>query len=336
MAQTESRAAPGWNIKQPYGPRAVLIVLVGFILLTISAHRLQLDTLAGQVIEFAQTTVGLKESSQIGRGFSRITDTMFPIALAESTPIDEADALDIGPLPAFARIETTVREVSSINPETLEIETTRVETKVLVEPIGYLLFVGSKMLETIEIAIWATLFAVVFSVPLALLSARNYTPHLALYGLARSCVGLMRSVPEFVSALFFVLAFGFGPIAGILALAMHSIGFLGKFYAEDIETADQKPQEALRATGLGQLAVLRVAVLPQVLPSYAGLTLYVLDRNIRMATVIGLVGAGGIGQELKGRYDMFQYDHVGTILLAILVTVLALDQIASRIRKRLI
>jgi phosphonate transport system permease protein len=139
-----------------------------------------------------------------------------------------------------------------------------------------------------------------------------------------------------ISALFLVLAYGFGPIAGILALGLHAAGFLGKFYAEDIENADRGPQEALQAIGAGKLKVLWFGVLPQVFPQYIAYTLYILDRNVRMAIVIGIVGAGGIGQELKGRYDMFNYGHVSTILLALFVTVFLLDQLSARIRARLI
>jgi phosphonate transport system permease protein len=102
-----------------------------------------------------------------------------------------------------------------------------------------------------------------------------------------------------------------------------------------IEDAADGPQEALRAIGAGRLKVLRYAVLPQVLNQYIAYTLYVLDRNVRMATVVGLVGAGGIGQELKGRYDMYNYSHMGTILLAIFITVFVLDQIAAHLRRRL-
>jgi phosphonate transport system permease protein len=111
---------------------------------------------------------------------------------------------------------------------------------------------------------------------------------------------------------------------------------LGKFYAEDIENADRKPQEALEAIGSGKLRTLWWGVLPQVMPQYVAYTSYILDRNLRMATVIGLVGAGGIGQELKGRFDLFQYGHVMTILLAIFLFVFALDQLSARIRARMI
>ena len=193
-----------------------------------------------------------------------------------------------------------------------------------------------KMVQTVEIAIWGTLLSVLLSIPLAYLAARNYTPSRFTYTLARGSISLLRSAPELIVALFLVLAYGFGPIAGVLALGLHAAGFLGKFYAEDIENADKKSQEALEAIGAGKLKTLWYGVLPQVLPQYIAYTLYILDRNIRMATVIGLVGAGGIGQELKGRFDMFQYDHVATILIAIFIVVFLLDQFSARLRARLI
>jgi phosphonate transport system permease protein len=139
-----------------------------------------------------------------------------------------------------------------------------------------------------------------------------------------------------ISALFLVLAYGFGPVPGILALGFHAAGFFGKFYAEDIENSDKGPQEALFAIGASKLKVLWFGVLPQVLPQYIAYTLYILDRNVRMATVIGIVGAGGIGQELKGRYEMFNYGHVSTILLVLFITVFLLDRLSARLRARLI
>ena len=272
---------------------------------------MQLDRMASQIGDFALEAVGLRESSQIGRGMGSVTRDMFPIAISDRRPIDLMDGLDESRLPFLAHIETVEVQTTELDPDTLQMTTKVSERQFLVEPIGYLLFVLGKMVETIEIAIWASLIAILVSLPLAWLC-------------------------ELISALFLVLAFGFGPIAGILALSFHSIGFLGKFYAEDIEAANKSPQQALKATGASDFAILRIAVLPQVLPSYTGLSLYILDRNIRMATVIGLVGAGGIGQELKGRFDMFQYDRVGTMLLVIFLTVMALDLISARFRKRLV
>lgn len=157
-----------------------------------------------------------------------------------------------------------------------------------------------------------------------------------VYTAARIVVSFLRAIPEMISALFLVLAYGFGPVAGILALGLHSAGFFGKFYAEDIENADNGPQEALRAIGANRLKVLWYGVLPQVFPQYIAYTLYILDRNVRMATVIGIVGAGGIGQELKGRYEMFNYGHVTTILVVLFVTVFLLDRLSARLRARLI
>ena len=170
--------------------------------------------------------------------------------------------------------------------------------------------------------------------PLAYFSSINYSQIGVFYTLARGIVSFFRAIPELISAMFLVLAFGFGPIAGVLALAIHSAGFLGKFYAEDIENAAKGPQEALRAIGVSKIKTLRFAVLPQVLPQYVAYNMYILDRNVRMATVIGIVGAGGIGQELKGRYDMFEYGHVATILVMIFITVFLLDQISGKIRSK--
>ena len=325
-----------WYLKQPFGGKSLLVLLLIIIASSISAERMQLDRMASQIGDFALEAVGLRESSQIGRGMGSVTRDMFPIAISDRRPIDLMDGLDESRLPFLAHIETVEVQTTELDPDTLQMTTKVSERQFLVEPIGYLLFVLGKMVETIEIAIWASLIAILVSLPLAWLCASNYSPHPLIYGVARSLVSLLRSIPELISALFLVLAFGFGPIAGILALSFHSIGFLGKFYAEDIEAANKSPQQALKATGASDFAILRIAVLPQVLPSYTGLSLYILDRNIRMATVIGLVGAGGIGQELKGRFDMFQYDRVGTMLLVIFLTVMALDLISARFRKRLV
>ena len=335
---TESRqtGAELWRVKPAFDWKTVLAVVVAFALLSVSAHRMELHRLSSQLGEFLQASVGLKESSQVGRGIGSVAKQMYPLAIAERTPVSLIDHFDADHLPLLSHLKTETVEESVLDAETMQMTTRLVEKTYLVEPVGYLTFTLGKMLETVEMAVWASLFAVLVSLPLAWVAARNFTPHPVLYGLARSFVSFLRAVPELISALFLVLAFGFGPIAGILALALHSVGFLAKFFAEEIEAADKVPQDAIRATGAGDLAVLRLAVLPQVLPSYTALTFYILDRNIRMGTVIGLVGAGGIGQELKGRYDMFQYDHVATILLIIFLSVLALDALAARLRRKLI
>lgn len=333
---TRAPAPQAARLDPPYGWRTALVALVVALVLIVSGQRVELDRFAALVSQAVLAQLGLAEESQVGRGLGRMVQSLFPLALAERRELDRLPDLDRDALPWLARIERVETTRYELDRTTLSLVPI-VETKeYLVEPFGYLLRVLGKMLETLEIALWATILSVMASAPLALAAARNYTPHRLVYYAARGTVSFLRAVPELVSALFLVLAFGFGPIAGIVALGLHAAGFLGKFYAEDIEAAAVEPQEALRALGASRLRVLRSAVLPQVAPSYVAYTLYILDRNVRMATVVGLVGAGGIGQELKGRYDLFEYDHVGTILVVIFLTVFLLDQVSAKLRARLL
>ncbi len=332
-----ARSAPGTvRLDPPYDWRAALLVLVAGFLLLLSGQRVQLDRFVALSGEAILAQLGFVEGSQVGRGLGRMVQSLFPVAVEERREVTRIADLDRDKLPAFARIERIETTRFELDRTTMALVPIVESKEYLVEPFGYLFRVFGKMVETIEIALWATILSVLLSAPIAVLAAANYTPHRALYYAARGLVSFLRAIPELVSALFLVLAFGFGPIAGILALGLHAAGFLGKFYAEDIEAADKKPQEALRALGASKLRVLRSAVLPQVAPAYVAYTLYILDRNVRMATVVGLVGAGGIGQELKGRYDLFEYDHVGTILVVIFATVFLLDQISARLRARLL
>lgn len=329
-----SRPASAWELPRPFGTRSLLVLFALLVAGFLAGQRVELDRMLALTGEGLLAAVGLREQSQVLSGLGTIAQALFPPQLSERTEVARIEGFDRQRLPWFSHLETETVRQPKLNPQTLQMEEQVEQREVLVEPLGYLWHVAVKMLETFEIAIWATLLAIVLSAPLAWCSAKNYTPNRVVYTLARGVVGMFRAVPELVSALFLVLAYGFGPIAGVLALALHSAGFLGKFYAEDIETADDRPQEALRAIGAGPLKVMRFAVLPQVMPQFIAYTLYVLDRNVRMATVVGLVGAGGIGQELKGRYDMYNYAHVGTVLIAIFLTVLVLDRVAARLRSR--
>ncbi len=326
----------GWRLPAPYDWRAALAVLLVGLALMWSAQRVEIDRMLALTGDAALAQVGLKDESQVGRGLGRMFGALFPFVIEDRQELARIADLDRDALPMFTRIETIETTRYEMNRETLQAEPVIEAKQYLVHPFGYLLKVLDKMVETFEIAVWATIIAVLLSIPLAILGARNYTPHPALYTVSRSLVSFLRSMPELIIAMFLVLGYGFGSIAGYLALGLHGAGFLGKFYAEDIESADRKPQEALTALGAGRLRVLRAAVLPQVAPAYVAYTLYILDRNVRMAAVIGLVGAGGIGQELKGRYDLFEYGHVGTILLVIFLTVFLLDQLSARVRARLI
>jgi phosphonate transport system permease protein len=329
-----TQTLPPWRLDPPYGARAVAIAILVLLLCLVAGQRVEMGKMARLTGEGVLAALGLRDQSQVTAGLDKLAHSLFPIQVSEDTEVARIENFDPNHLPWFSHIETREETTQHLDPDTLQMQTTVTRTTYLVEPMGYLFHVALKMLETFEIALWATLLAILGSLPLAYFSARNYSPNRLLYVAARGVVSLFRSLPELVSALFLVLAYGFGPIAGVLALAIHTMGFLGKFYAEDIETADPKPQEALRAIGAGKLRVLGYAVGPQVLPQFIAYTLYVLDRNMRMATVVGLVGAGGIGQELKGRYDMYQYGHVGTILVAIFIAVFVLDQFAARLRRR--
>ena len=328
--------ADRWSLPAIYTWRSVLAVLVVFLVLGYTGYRTEMDRMALLSGEAVLASVGLADQSQVLSGLSKVGRSMFPPQLEERTEVARIENFDRQRLPLFSHIEIKEHTEQSLNPATLQMESRIERLEVLVEPMGYLFHVTVKMLETLEIALWGTVVAVVLSLPLAFFGARNYTTNRFTYSGARWTVSLFRAVPELISALFLVLAFGFGPIAGVLALGIHAAGFLGKFYAEDIENADDKPQEALRAIGAGRLKILLAAVLPQVWPQYIAYTLYILDRNIRMATVVGIVGAGGIGQELKGRYDLYNYAHVATILLAIFATVVIIDLISARQRARFI
>ncbi len=325
-------AASGWRYPPAMRPRALVAwTLLAFAVL-VSAPSVE----AGRMLRMtgeAAAALATGGRSQVLDGLGAIGRQLVPLQIAERREISRIEDFDRDRLPPFSHIEIVEARVERLDPETLQLRAVVERTEYLVEPAGYLVHVGVKLWETLMIAFWGTLLAVIMSAPLAFFSARNLTPHPALYGAARALVSLLRAVPELVSALFLVVAYGFGPIAGVLALALHGAGFLGKFYAEDVEAADPRPQEALAATGAGRLKVLRFAILPQVMPQYIGYTLYVLDRNFRMATVVGLVGAGGIGQELKGRFDMYNYHHVGTILVAMFAAVFLIDQVSARMRR---
>ncbi len=325
-----------WRLDLPYNARHLLVLILVLAVLLFTGHRVEMDKMVVMTGEAVGKLLGLNEESQVVQGLSRVASSMWPPVIGEKEEVGRLPELDRDNPPWFSRIETQEVDERKLNPETLQLELHSERIKYLVEPVGYLRTVFVKMLETLEIALWGTLLSVLLSIPLAYYAARNYSPNGITYTAARGTISLLRAMPELIVALFLVLAYGFGPIAGVLALGLHAAGFLGKFYAEDIENADKKPQEALEAIGAGKLKTLLYGVMPQVAPQYVAYTLYILDRNLRMATVVGLVGAGGIGQELKGRFDMFQYGHVTTILIAIFLAVFLLDKLSARMRAKLI
>lgn len=191
------------------------------------------------------------------------------------------------------------------------------------------------LLDTLAMSIAGTALAAVFSLPLALLAAPNTTPNSAVYHASRTVLAFLRSVPEIILGVLFVAAVGFGALPGVLALGLHSVGMVGKFYAEAIEHVDPKPLEAARAAGATPMQVIVHAVLPQVLPQLTDVTVYRWEYHFRASTVLGIVGAGGIGFELMAALRLLAYDQVSAILLTILACVVVVDAIGAFLRRRL-
>ena len=169
--------------------------------------------------------------------------------------------------------------------------------------------------------------------PVAFLAARNTTPHALLRPVALLIIVSSRSINSLVWGLLLVAIFGPGMLAGILAIALRSIGFIGKLLYEAIEEIAPDPVEAIQSTGAGRLQVLSFGVVPQVLPAFAGISVFRWDINIREATVLGLVGAGGIGVQLDAAVSSVDWQRVAAILLVILVLVVISEAVSARLRK---
>ena len=191
------------------------------------------------------------------------------------------------------------------------------------------------MFETIEIAFLGTFIAIVLSIPLGLFSARNLAPNYFVYIICKTIVIFFRAIPEFIIAMILVIAIGFGAMPGVLALGLHTMGFLAKFYAEDIEHINKGPIDALKSSGATKSQIISFGVIPQILPSFVANNLYILDRNVRMATMLGIVGAGGIGYELQSSFRMFEYEKVSAIIILIFVTIFIIDHLSSFIRSKI-
>lgn len=196
--------------------------------------------------------------------------------------------------------------------------------------------VHEALVETLHIATLGTLLALLMALPLGLLAARNVTPFPLLNYAAKLVLVASRSIDALVWALLFIAVFGPGPLAGTLAIAFRSIGFVGKLFGEACEEAHRGSIEALRATGAPWLSVLRYGYWPQVKPAFWGLALLRWDINVRESSVLGLVGAGGIGVALNTAMNLFQWQRVAVVLVAILAVVIAAEIVVTRIRKRLI
>jgi phosphonate transport system permease protein len=191
---------------------------------------------------------------------------------------------------------------------------------------------ASGVLESMEIATLSTLFGVLLGIPVAVLAARNVVV-LPVYATGRGMITLGRTFHELIVAIIFVKAVGFGPLAGVLTLTVNSVGFFSKLLAERIETIDRGQIEAIRATGASRGAVLVYGVLPQILPRIIGLTIYQWDIHLRQSTIIGIVGAGGIGSTLYNAFSRYDYDFALAILLVIVAIVLLGEAVSALARR---
>jgi len=190
------------------------------------------------------------------------------------------------------------------------------------------------LFDTLAMSVVGTFLAIVMALPLGVLAARNTSPHPLVYQVVRGVLNLFRSVPELIMGILFVAAVGFGVLPGLLALAFHSIGMVGKFVAEAIEHTDADVVDAIRSTGASPFQVVIHGVLPQVIPQVCDVTLYRWEYNFRASTVMGMVGAGGIGFELMSSLRLMNYDEVSAILLMILVMVTLVDSLGAWLRNR--
>lgn len=190
--------------------------------------------------------------------------------------------------------------------------------------------------DTLNIATLGTLLGIMLAFPISFLAARNTTPHIIVRYVALLIIVVSRSVNSLIWALLLVAILGPGVLAGIIAIALRSVGFIGKLFYESIEETSNEPVGAISATGATPLQVLSYSILPQVMPSFAGVSIFRWDINIREATVIGLVGAGGIGLNLDASVNALRWDQAGMIFIMIFVLVLISEAVSAQVRKAII
>jgi phosphonate transport system permease protein len=199
---------------------------------------------------------------------------------------------------------------------------------------------AEKMVETLFLALMATTLAVLIAAPLSFLGAGNlmtrHLPGTAVYYCTRTLFNVLRSVEPLIMAILFAVWVGIGPFAGMLALTVHSVATLGKLFSEQIESVEPGPLEAISATGASPVQVVLYGVVPQIVPQFLALTFYRWDINVRMSTIIGFVGGGGIGFLLQQWINLLKYHEAGTALLAIACVVITLDIASARVRKKIL
>lgn len=190
-----------------------------------------------------------------------------------------------------------------------------------------------KMAESVAMAMISTLTGVLLSIPIAFMAAENLSPR-PLYAVNRGFISISRAFNAIIVAILAVKAVGFGPLAGIITITFKTVGFFSKLLAEDLEDIDMGTVDAVRSTGASPVQTLVYAVIPQIIPRFAGLSVYRWDINIRTSTIVGIVGAGGIGSVLVTAFNRYDYQYVSAILLAIILVVLVAEGVSAVVRRR--
>jgi len=192
-----------------------------------------------------------------------------------------------------------------------------------------------KMIETIQIALWGTVLSIIVGIPAGLLCSNNIAPIWIVQPMRR-LMDMARAINELVFAILFVAAVGLGPFAGVMALFIHNLGIIAKLFSEAVEAIDPRPVEGIAATGASRLQQIIFGVIPQVLPLWTSFSLYRFETLVRSATVLGIVGAGGIGFIFYESFRSFQYDVASAVIIVVIISVSIIDIISSQLRKRLI
>ena len=201
---------------------------------------------------------------------------------------------------------------------------------------SYSTIIVESLLQTIQMAIVGTTFGALIALPFSLLAARNILTIPWLSGIFRFLLNIVRTIPDLMLAALFVAVVGIGPVAGVTSISIFSFGMITKLFYESIETIEAGPIEAVTASGGSKLAIIRYAVLPQVTSHFLSYLLYAFEINVRASTILGYIGAGGIGVFLQRSLSQFRYDQTAIIVLAIFIVVLLIDTISNRVRERLL
>ena len=242
------------------------------------------------------------------------------------------DGTDARPSELIDGVPNIINFIVRLMPPHLELEDK------LLPIIGTIQFptILAAIVQTVQMAIIGSSISIVLSIPFGLLAARNITPNTVVYQSIRMVLNVIRAIPELIWALIFVAAVGLGPFGGVLALGVGSIGSLAKMYAESIEAIDPQQVLALRATGASPLQIFIYSVIPQALPVTASYSLLNFEHNVRAATILGLVGAGGVGFVLQKYMALFQYHNLTGAVILLAITVTVIDRVSAQLRKKMI